>query len=232
MKFLLLPLFTFFCLFVQSQCKTYRIGSNNDTLNCTDMAGMKQGKWIVAVPKLRGEPGYEEEGVFLNNRKDGLWRRYNPMGDLLAQENFKWGNKNGRCMYFTYAGLEHEESWRAVNPDKAYDTLDVQDLRDPNKYDRIIVKTDGTSIKHGFWKYYVPETSVLINMEEYVMGQLKAPTDPLATPENKTRADTNNSVTVPIKIKPKIVAEFEEKHTKKKKPARTGKTSPPNGQQP
>ncbi|TAG32121.1 MAG: hypothetical protein EAZ35_00695 [Sphingobacteriia bacterium] len=232
MRFLLLPLFTFLCLYAESQCKTYRLGANRDTLNCTDMTGMKQGKWIVNIAKLRGEPGYEEEGVFLNNRKEGLWRRYNLMGDLLAQENFKWGNKNGRCMYFTFAGLEHEESWRAVNPDKAYDTLDVQDLRDPNKYDRIIVKTDGTSIKHGTWKFYIPETSVLINMEEYVMGQLKEPTDPITGNTIKVIIDTVKTSSLPAPSRPKLVTEFEQKHTKKKKPARTGKTSPPNSQLP
>jgi hypothetical protein len=29
---------------------------------------------VVHVESLRGEPGYEEEGVFENNRKEGEWR--------------------------------------------------------------------------------------------------------------------------------------------------------------
>lgn len=211
-------------MYAHSQCKTFRIGSTGDTLNCTDKSDQKQGKWIITVGKLRGEPGYEEEGIFLNNRKEGLWRRFNLMGDLLAQEHFKWGNKNGRCMYFTFAGLEHEESWRAVNPDKAFDTLDVQDLINPNKYDRIIVKSDGSSIKHGTWKYYIPETSTLLNMEEYMMGQLKEPTDPLADSHSKIIIDSIKPSNIPVTSVPKIVSDFDQKNGKKKKNLPQNKT--------
>ena len=75
------------------------------------------------------------------------------MEDLLAVENYRWGNKNGLCRYFTVAGLEREESWRAFNPGKAYDTIDVQDLKDPNKYEQVIVKTESSSLRHGTWKF-------------------------------------------------------------------------------
>jgi hypothetical protein len=73
-----------------AQCKTYIIGVKGDTLNCTDNAGLKQGKWVVKTPPLRGEPGFEEEGEFKNNKKEGYWRRYSEQGDILAIENYKW----------------------------------------------------------------------------------------------------------------------------------------------
>ena len=225
MRFLLLPLLIFSVNTIFSQCKSYKLSSNGDTLNCVDFNDLKQGRWIVTTPKLRGEPGFEAEGVFKNNRKEGLWRTFNLMGDLIAQENFKWGNKNGRCLYFTLAGLEREESWRAVNPDKAYDTLDVVDPGNPNQYERIVVKNDGNSIKHGIWKTYSPNTGALLETEEYIMGKLKADIEAekintLAV--SKPLSDTTKKLA--SKVLPKEVLDFNKKQSKKNKPVVTGRT--------
>ena len=227
MQNLLLPLFLFLSIHAESQCKTFRLNTNGDTLNCTDINGLKQGKWINRNPKLRGEPGYDEEGEYKNNRKEGMWRTYNLMGDLLAQENFKWGNKNSKCYYFTLAGLEHEESWRAVNPDKGFDTIDVQDLRDPNKYEKVVVQTDGTSLKHGIWKYYVPGTGNVLETQEYFMNKLKDPADELNIlfKDSKLAPIAQKDSIVAKPNKPKEVLEFEKKNPKKTKP-KSGKTTP------
>ena len=102
------------------------IGARGDTLNCVDRQDRKQGKWVNHVDEVRGEPGYEEEGEYKNNRKEGPWRIYTLQGDLLGVEYYKWGNKDGVCQYFAPSGaLLKEESWRALNPDKASDTLQV-----------------------------------------------------------------------------------------------------------
>jgi hypothetical protein len=223
MRFLLLPFFIFLNLALLAQCRTFRISSKGDTLNCVDFKGLKQGKWFVQIPKLRGEPGYEEEGEYKNDRKEGTWRRYNLMGDLLAMENYKWGNKHGKSVYFTIDGIEHEENWRALNPDKAYDTIDVADVKDPNKFEKVIIKTDGSSLKHGIWKYYNPLNGSVINTEEYFLDKLKTPDDATAdTTLAPTIRSLKNNATVKkdsaaTKIKPKEVVEFEKKHGGKKK---------------
>lgn len=225
MRFLLLPLLIFSVNTIFSQCKSYKLSSNGDTLNCVDFNDLKQGRWIITTPKLRGEPGFEAEGIFKNNRKEGLWRTFNLMGDLIAQENFKWGNKNGRCLYFTLAGLEREESWRAVNPDKAYDTLDVVDPGNPNQYERIVVKNDGNSIKHGIWKTYSPNTGALLETEEYIMGKIKSEIDAEklnSLPISKPLADTTKKQA--SKVLPKEVLDFNKKQSKKNKPVVTGRT--------
>jgi antitoxin component YwqK of YwqJK toxin-antitoxin module len=211
--------------FLYAQCKTFKLASNGDTLNCVDFNDLKQGRWIVTTPKLRGEPGFEAEGVFKNNRKEGLWRTFNLMGDLIAQENYKWGNKNGRCLYFTIAGLEREESWRAVNPDKAYDTLDVADPGNPNQYEKIIVKNDGNSIKHGIWKTYSPSTGALIETSEYIMGKLKEEIEAEKQVANQAPKKTVDTIQKQAtKVLPKEVLDFNKKQSKKNKPVVTGRT--------
>ena len=71
----------------------------------------------------------------MNNRKEGGWRLYTLDGDLAGLENYRWGNKDGVCQYFNKAGaLTREEGWRAMNPDKAYDTLEIEDIDNLNHY--------------------------------------------------------------------------------------------------
>ncbi|NCI46922.1 toxin-antitoxin system YwqK family antitoxin [Sediminibacterium soli] len=227
MRTLLLSLILISVLSAAGQCKTYRLGEKRDTLDCVDTKGMKQGRWIVRVPPLRGEPGYEEEGIFINNRKEGVWKRFNTMGDPLAVETYKWGNRNGKCLYFTIAGIEREENWRAVNPDKVFDTIDVVDPKDPNKYEKVIVKNEGRSLKHGVWRYFNPNTGALMQTEKYILDQLQTDEAPSVT-QGMTKVGTDTARTkaaaVPEKPKPREVLEFEKKNAGKKTRVRDGRT--------
>jgi len=196
-----------------SQCKTYIIGLKGDTLNCVDQADLKQGKWVVRYDEVRGEPGYEEEGIYKDGKREGAWRRYNLQGDLLAIEGFRWGNKNGICQYFTPNGeLMREESWRAVNPMNPYDTVEVADWdKDPLGLitKAVVVKLEGSSVKHGPWKFYEPQTGFIVKTENYVLGTLDGgPKKDMATddPEKKKQV-----------AKPKEVLDFEKKNSGKKK---------------
>src|SRR5690242_13195394 len=71
-----------------SQCKSYILSPRGETLNCIDQKDLKQGKWVVKVDGVRGEPGYEEEGTYKDGKKEGTWRVYTLMGDLFAIENY------------------------------------------------------------------------------------------------------------------------------------------------
>src|SRR6476469_9157327 len=153
MKWLFI-LFLFPSFAVAAQWKSYRLTSNNDTINCIDKNDLRQGKWSIKIEGLRGEPGRDEEGIYKDGKKEGIWRVYTTMGDLYAIENYRWGNKDGKCQYFNISGIVREESWKAVNPANPYDTVDVYDPVDPNKMYRQVVKIEGSSVKHGRWTYY------------------------------------------------------------------------------
>lgn len=213
------------------QCKTYKLTSRGDTINCTDLKGLKQGKWKIHADPLRGEPGYEDEGGFVNSQREGVWRRFNLMGDLLAIENYRWGYKNGVCRYFTMAGLEHEESWLAVNPAKAYDTVDVQDLQNPDVYKKVVVKIEGHSLRHGIWRYYFSPSGQILRTERYMLDQPYSPEmdrikeDSTNTSTTKPATDSlKNNAAGKTKPKPKEVLEFEKKNAGKKIKVRDGRT--------
>ncbi len=192
---------------VSAQWKDYRlINDGKDTVNRIDQQDRRQGEWIVRVEKLRGEPGYEEEGEYLDNRKEGEWRIFNLMGDLIGIEQYRWGNKDGPALYFTInGGLRMEQHWKALNPDKQFDTIQVEDVDKLNTYHTVVVKNEGAALKHGVWKYYDAEDGSLIRSETYVLGKLESRDAVMTEPQRPKE--------VP---KPKEVLEFEQQKGRKK----------------
>jgi hypothetical protein len=193
-----------------SQAGTFIIGVKGDTLNKVDAKNQKQGKWVVRIDEVRGEPGYEEEGIYKNNRREGGWRIYSLEGDLKGLEFYKWGNKDGNCQYFNSSGsLVREESWRALNPDKLYDTLEIEDIDHLNEYKTVVVKNEGVAIRHGQWKFYDPSTGMINKIQTYTMGKLE-------TPKNGSSSDSTK-VASKTMVKPKEVQDYEKKNAGKKK---------------
>jgi len=214
------------------QYREYKIGPRGDTLNRIDMQGRKQGPWVVIVPELRGEQGYEEEGYFENDKKTGTWRRYTPMGDKVAVENYRWGNKDGPAQYYTITGgLVREESWRAVNPENPWDTVDIIDPDNPDKILKsVIVKLDGYSLKHGLWTYYDPQFGTIIRHEKYFLDSLAGKQNPkgeelLPIDVSKGYQATTDSLGNKSVKKPAALLEYEKKNSGKKSiKVRDGKT--------
>lgn len=213
-----------------AQWKDYIISVRGDTLNRVDMKGRKQGPWIIKVADLRGERGYEEEGFFLDDAKDGEWKRFSLEGVKIAQENYRWGKLNGRQQYFTYnGGLMREESWRAMDPANAWDTVAIYDLKDPTmKVGEVVVKNEGVAMKHGKWTYYDPREGRVEATEFYVMNKLQtdeggmiADDDlrPIDIGSAKAKSDTTGKTTQ----KPQVVLDYE-KNNKKKHKVRDGST--------
>jgi hypothetical protein len=135
---------------------------------------------------------------------------YNLNGDLVGLEYYRWGNKDGVCQYFNNAGeLLREESWRAMNPDKPYDTLEIEDIDHLDQYRTVVVKNEGVAIKHGTWKFYNPTTGMIIRTETYTLGKQELPK---SAKQDSTTTATNKSL-----VKPKEVQDYEKKNAGKKK---------------
>jgi hypothetical protein len=204
-----------------SQCKTFNLTSKGDTINCTDVKGMKQGPWIVQVPELRGERGFEEEGYYLNDKKEGTWRRFSLEGDLIAVENYSWGMKNGRCFYYTNVGEPlREESWRAIDPKNAFDTVDITDPNDPTLILRKeIIKNEGTSMRHGTWKFYDPSRGTIDHTEQWVLNRPKKEVvnDDMAPIDVSEDGSTTAKPVVKEAKKPQAILDYEKKNSGKKK---------------
>jgi antitoxin component YwqK of YwqJK toxin-antitoxin module len=201
-----------------AQYKTYRLSAEGDTLNAIDNQENKQGKWVLHVDALRGEPGYEEEGIFKDGKKEGIWRKYSLTGDIIAVEFYKLGGKHGVQQYYTYLGdLLLEESWRGYDPDAPYDTIAVYGDGNNEIIDYKIIKAEQYSVKHGEWKYFEPGSGRLMKIEKYERGSLEKPDD------------SKKTVAAPVKKKevektPEML-EWEKKNKGKKNVVRDGRTN-------
>jgi antitoxin component YwqK of YwqJK toxin-antitoxin module len=217
---LLLATVTLFVFFTNgiAQRKSFKLNKDGDTINIVDNAGLKQGRWILHKDEVRGEAGYEEEGIYKNDKREGIWRQYNLVGDLIGVENYFKGGKDGIQQYYTYLGnLYREEGWKAYNPEDPYDTIPVYGTGSNEILEYKIVKAEQYSVKHGEWKYYDPESGRLTKSEKYERGHLEKPgTAPVVAVKEKS----------PYKKPDKTpeMLDWEKKNKGKKKVLRDGRT--------
>jgi len=202
-----------------AQYKTFTLNAQGDNLNSIVKKGQKQGKWVNHVEELRGEPGYEEEGVYKDNKKEGVWRIYNLSSDLIAVEFYKNGGKHGIQQYYTYLGdLLREESWKGYDPDAPYDTIMIYGDGNGEVIDQKIVPAFQYSVKHGEWKYYDAGSGRLLKLETYDRGLLLTPNAP------KTNEVTEVKPKKEVQKTPEML-EWEKKNKGKKKVLRDGRTN-------
>ena len=175
MRLMLVLVSVLLCISTNAQYKSYSLNAKGDTINGVNKNGEKIGKWVFRTEELRGEPGFEEEGVFVKGEKDGYWRKYNLEGDLIGVEHYIKGGKDGLQLYYTFTGtLIREENWRGYNPDSPYDTIAIYGTGSGEIVEYKLVKAVPYSVKHGPWKYY-DEAGRIIRTEEWELNNLVIP---------------------------------------------------------
>lgn len=218
---ILLTLLSLQALPALAQYKSFKISARGDTINRVDNKGKKQGKWVQRVEPLRGEEGYEDEGIYKDDVKEGVWRHYTLIGDPIGFETYLNGGKHGLQQYYSpFGDLLREESWRGYNPDAPFDTIAVYGTGSNEIVDYKIVKAQQYSVKHGAWKYYEPITGRLIKSEEWERNRLVLPNQPKET--LVTNTDPKVKKVIP---KTAEMLEWEKKNKGKKKVLRNGETS-------
>ena len=88
--------------------------AQSDTLNQTNPEnGRRVGYWIV-LGNMSKEKGYDdnakvEEGVYLNSRKNGIWKKFWPNGNLKSEIFYKRGRSTGAyTTYFKNGNVEEK----------------------------------------------------------------------------------------------------------------------------
>lgn len=204
-----------------AQYKSFKISAKGDTINKIDKKNLKQGKFVLHTDELRGEPGFEEEGIYKNDAKEGVWRKYNLQGDPIGFETYLHGGKHGLQQYYSPLGeLLREENWRGYNPDAPYDTIAVYGTGSNEIIDYKIVKAEQYSIKQGMWRYYEPVTGRLLKSEEWDRNILVLPNAP-----KKEVAGGNSLKGIKKEVaKTPEMLEWEKKNKGKKNVIRNGQT--------
>ncbi len=205
---------------VSAQYKSFKISVKGDTINKIDKKGLKQGKFVLRTEELRGEPGFEEEGMYKNDAKEGIWRRYNLLGDPIGFETYLHGGKDGFQQYYSPLGdLLREENWRGYNPDAPYDTIAIYGTGSNEIVNYKIVKAEQYSVKQGMWRYYEPVTGRLLKTEEWERNNLVLPN----TPKKEIAGNSLPGIKKVVAKTPEML-EWEKKNKGKKNVIRNGQT--------
>lgn len=137
--------------------------------NRVDAQQRKQGEWQEEMPEVRGEPGYTWEGTYVDNFKEGIWKKYALSGGIIAEETFKHGILNGHCRYFYSNGMVSSEgSWIAVDLEERTESYRVIDpVTGEERFEDI--KRTATALRNGIWKVY--DEDGVMSKEYYKRGE-------------------------------------------------------------
>ncbi len=99
-------------------CATDVIADGNSTkANLTDTNGHRQGYWKI-TGAISIEEGYRnnqliEEGKYLNNKREGVWKKYFPTGNIQSEITYEGNHPLGTYKIFYPEGeVEEKGLWR------------------------------------------------------------------------------------------------------------------------
>ena len=99
--------------------------SSGDTINRLDSANIKQGHWII-YNKTKKLPDYTddqmvEEGVYVNGKKEGVWRQYWNNGKVKSETTYKNNLQSGSAkIYYKNGSISEEGTWIGGKWDGSY----------------------------------------------------------------------------------------------------------------
>lgn len=174
-KLLVFSVLQLLCFIVYSQGFTIKQNKRDDQKR-------KQGEWSEEVEATRGEDGYTWEGKYIDDRKEGIWKKYAQSGAMIAEETYKHNALNGPARYFQLNGaLSAEGNFVAKDIDDTVETYRVIDpITQEEKFEEI--KRSANSLRDGLWKIYDEDGNMV--KEYYKRGEPVSPEE-LDTITNK-----------------------------------------------
>jgi hypothetical protein len=139
-------------------------------MNQTDAQHRKQGPWSEEVPEIRGEDGYTWEGNYVNDVKEGVWKKYAQAGAIIAEETYKHGVLSGHCRYFYPNGqVSAEGNFIAIDLDGQSENYRVIDPVTGEEHFEEVPRNP-KSLRDGVWKVYDEDGQV--TKEYYKRGEM------------------------------------------------------------
>lgn len=196
----------FFHLVVSSQTSE---NYNGETINSTDAEGLKQGKWI----KFNADKSVIlEEGNYVNNKKEDVWKQYYNSGKIKTELTYKNNKADGYAKFYYENGNVSEEGlWQSnkwvgaykmyfENGNLSYEwnyteqgkRTGTQKYYHPNG--KIMIEGDWQEGKeNGIIKEY-DDAGNLVAEKNFNGGKFDAATSKEYTPTKTTNTTTNNTV--------------------------------------
>ncbi len=84
---------------------------NGDTINYIDFNNQKQGLWLIF--NKTDKTIKVEEGKYVNNKKEGIWKKYYPGGKIKHEITYISNKPNGNAkFYYENGNISEEGIWK------------------------------------------------------------------------------------------------------------------------
>ena len=183
----ILVIFGLFFMINQGEAHTHLSSlvatQGGNSQNVTDTSGLRQGYWKI-MGAMSIEEGYKsgqviEEGKYIDNKRQGLWKKYYPTGSLRSEITYSENHPYGYyTTYYADGKTEEEGYWKANKNTGAFTrfhengkpaqefTFNSKGKRDgvqnyyyPNGKLQLSVELDN-GVAHGIYKSYYPDGSL------------------------------------------------------------------------
>lgn len=138
--------------------------ANYSYKNLTDLNGYRQGFWTI-TGAMSSEEGYKknqiiEEGEYHDNKRQGIWKKYFPTGDLKSEITYSDNHPLGDYKVFYVDGQVEEEGYWLVNRN----TGDFKRYHENGKLSQEFL-FNSTGKRHGEQKYYGENGKIVLSVE-------------------------------------------------------------------
>jgi antitoxin component YwqK of YwqJK toxin-antitoxin module len=106
----------FTALVLVTNARAFALEESGRELNRRDESGRKQGYWVIKG-FMSNEAEYSpnsivEEGTYTDDRKEGLWKRYFPNGNVKSEITYSADRPNGPyTVYYVNGQVEERGNW-------------------------------------------------------------------------------------------------------------------------
>ena len=154
-----------------SKIVSYEVLENGDTINKLDQHKIKHGKWLHFTEGKYSDPPMYEFGIYDDDKRAGKWAIYDKEGQVMAEENYKHGLKDGEARYFENGNIYCIGNFLALKSRYEYDTILVENPM-TNALRPVVIKADVGSVRHGMWTYYNTQTHQVDRVVEYQVDEI------------------------------------------------------------
>lgn len=214
-----------------------RTTQDGTSQNVTDTNGLRQGYWKI-MGAMSIEEGYKngqiiEEGAYIDNKRQGLWKKYYPTGSLRSEITYSENHPYGYyTTYYADGKTEEEGYWKANKntgefkrfhengkPAQVF-TFNSKGKRDgvqnyyyPNGKLQLSVELDN-GVAHGDYKSYYPD-GTLKEEKRLTNGEVEPGSVKTYEPKREFKIadetpDLPKSETIPSHADTPNLAEFQE----------------------
>lgn len=209
MRYIIIIFISVFFQFVASSQTSENY--NGETINLTDAEGFKQGRWL----KFNADKSVViEEGNYVNNKKEELWKQYYNDGKIKTELTYKNNKADGYAKFYYENGKVSEEGlWQSnkwigaykmyfENGNLSYEwnyteqgkRSGIQKYYHPNG--KIMIEGDWQEGKeNGIIKEY-DDSGNLVAEKNFNGGKFDEATSKVYKPESTANNTTTNNTTV------------------------------------